>query len=361
MVKRDALLATIRLQGAGFRGWGALGSPFYAELCDELALDAEADGPVAGVLAPYADAPFEAAYVLRLLGGVHRMALGGAAPAVAAHYPSTGGDGDARAAFAEIVALMADPPAEVLDALTRPPQTNEVARSAALASGLLTVAYETGLPLRLREIGASGGLNLRPDSYWFEQGGVGWGDAASPVRFVDLWPTGSPRFEFGAEIVDRRGCDRDPIDASADGGALTLLSYIWPEPEARFTRARDAMAIARATPIAIDRADAVDWLREQLAVPEPGSATVVFHSVVWQYLGEATQAAVRTALDAAGRRAAPDAPLAWLRLEPHPETYAPAQLQLTLWDGSASEPRARLLATTGFHGGIVTWLDDAAS
>jgi len=41
-----------------------------------------------------ADAPFEAAYVLRLLGGVHRMVLSGAAPDVAAHFPSTGGDGD---------------------------------------------------------------------------------------------------------------------------------------------------------------------------------------------------------------------------------------------------------------------------
>ena len=29
------------MQGAGFAGWGALGSPFYAELCDELAVDAE--------------------------------------------------------------------------------------------------------------------------------------------------------------------------------------------------------------------------------------------------------------------------------------------------------------------------------
>ena len=361
MEHQDTLLTTIRLQGAGFKGWGALGSPFYADLCDEVALDVEREGPIARVLAPFAAEPFESAYVLRLLGGIHRMALSGAAPAVAAHYPSTGGDGDAAAAIVAIADLLAEPPGEVLDALTRPPQTNEVARSAALASGMLAIARETGLPLRLREMGSSGGLNLRPDAYWFEQDGAGWGNAASPVRFVDLWPDGAPPFAPGAEIADRRGCDRDPIDASAGSGALTLLSYIWPEPEARFTRARDAIEIARDMPVAIDRADAVDWLGVQLSEPAPGRATVVFHSVVWQYLGDETQAAITAALDVAGRRATRDAPLAWLRLEPHPETYAPAQLHVTLWDGRVVDPEPRLLATTGFHGGLITWLDHSAS
>jgi hypothetical protein len=42
-----------------------------------------------------------------------------------------------------------------------------------------------------------------------------------------------------------------------------------------------------------------------------------------------------------------------LRLEPNPETYAPAELKVTLWDGS--DPQDHLLATTGFHGGSITW------
>ena len=117
MEDRAKLLATVRRQGAGFAGWGALGSPFYAGLCDELAVDVERDGPVARVIAPFGDAEFEAAYVLRLLGGVHRMVLAGAAPDLAAHYPSVGGDGDAHAAFAVMRALLDDPPETVLDAL----------------------------------------------------------------------------------------------------------------------------------------------------------------------------------------------------------------------------------------------------
>jgi hypothetical protein len=78
------------------------------------------------------------------------------------------------------------------------------------------------------------------------------------------------------------------------------------------------------------------------------------HSVVWQYLDEATHLAVRHTLERVGARATPDAPVAWLRLEPHPVTYAPAELRLTCWDGAA-EPRESLLATTNFHGGELQW------
>jgi len=355
MEHRAQLGETIRWQRAGMAGGGSLGSPFYFALCEGLAVDLEQDGPATRVLAPFAAAPFEAAYVLRLLGGLHRLVLSGDAPELARHYPSVGGDGDGPAAFAAIQDLLVDPPPAVLDALTRPPQTNEVARSVALASGLLVIAQETGRPLAVREIGTSGGLNLRPDSYWFEQGGAGWGDPTSPVRFVDLWRDGSPPFAAGLEIASRRGCDRDPIDATSPDGALTLLSYVWPEPAERFDRARAAITLAGATPVRIDRADAASWVGDQLRDRRSGTVLVVYHSVMWQYLDAATQDAVREQLDAAGRAATPDAPLAWLRLEPNPATYVPAELRLTLWDGGSAAPPERLLATTGFHGGPITW------
>ena len=346
MEHQAELRETIRWQRAGMAGGGSLASPFYFTLCDGLALDLEQDGPATRVLAPFAAAPFEAAYVLRLLGGLHRLVLSGEAPELARHYPSVGGDGDGEAAVAAIQELLIDPPPAVLDALTRPPQTNEVARSVALASGLLVVAQETGRPLSVREIGTSGGLNLRPDSYWFEQGGAGWGDPTSPVRFVDLWRDGTPPFGAGLEISSRRGCDRDPIDATSPDGALTLLSYVWPEPAERFERARAAITLAGRTPVRIDRADAASWVGEQLQDRRPGTALVVYHSVMWQYLDAPTQAAVRDQLDEAGRAATPDAPLAWLRLEPNPATYVPAELRLTLWAGRSS---ASTRAAAGHH------------
>jgi hypothetical protein len=78
---------------------------------------------------------------------------------------------------------------------------------------------------------------------------------------------------------------------------------------------------------------------------------------MWQYLTDAAHAVIVAALQTAGAAATRDAPLAWLRLEPNPETYMPAELRLTVWEGTG--PRETLLATTGFHGGVVHWLGDA--
>ena len=349
----EQLVETLRWQAAGCAG---LGCPFYERLCAGLIADVQDDGPAGRLLAPFAGESLNAAYVLRFLGGLHRLVLAGSAPALAAHYPSVGGDGDADAALAAIQALAGEPPHELVDALTRPPQTNEVGRSIALASGLLHIARHTARPLRLREIGTSGALNLRPELYWYEQAGQGWGNAASPVRFVDVWEGATPPLDARLEIVDRRGCDPDPIDVTSHDGALTLMSYVWPEPATRFARARAATQLAATLPITLDRAGAQDWLPEQLNQEVPGTALVVYHSVMWQYLNKPAQDQIRACLYSAGADASPDAPLAWLRLEPHPQTYFPAELRLLLWDGCATEPDEQLLATTGFHGGPITWL-----
>jgi hypothetical protein len=61
-------------------------------------------------------------------------------------------------------------------------------------------------------------------------------------------------------------------------------------------------------------------------------------------------------LRAAGARATPDAPLAWLRLEPHPQTYVPAELRVSIWPPRGGVVENRLLAKTGFHLGPVEWL-----
>jgi hypothetical protein len=113
--------------------------------------------------------------VLRFFAGIHMRVLDGSSSTLGAHFPSAGGDGDARAAMGAIAELLDASPEAVQGALAVTPQTNEVGRSPALASGLLVVASQTGMPIRLREIGSSGGLNLRLDSYWYERDGEGWG------------------------------------------------------------------------------------------------------------------------------------------------------------------------------------------
>jgi hypothetical protein len=341
----------LRLQA---RGCSYLGSPFYAGLLEWMIDDVEAGGPVWALLEPHAGETAGAAYPIRLLAGVHRAVLSGAAPALAAHFPTTGGDGDVAATWPAFRDFLAAPPEVLLDTLRRPPQTNEVGRSASLAGGLAVVAQRTGLPLRLLEIGTSAALNLRLDRYWYEQDGVGWGDPATAVRFVDLWAPARPPFESGAVVAVRRGCDRDPIDASgldASDASLTLLSYVWPGQDARFETLRAALDIAAAFPITVDRADAVEWVPSQLAVPQTGLATVVMHSVFWQYLSPETQAAIVASLATAGARATADAPLAWLRLEPSASGNS-LELRLTTWP----ENDESVLAKAGFHAGRVTWL-----
>lgn len=330
---------------------GGMGCAFYRDLLPLMAADARAEGAVWSIMEPFADAPFDDAYALRLLGGLHHVVLGGEEPELARHYPSTGGDADAAAAWPLLRALIEARPPSVATALAGPPQTNEVGRSAALVGGMLTFGAEAGRALRLRELGSSAGLNLRVDSYRYEQAEAAWGDTASAVRFRELWSPGVPPFGAAVEIADRKGCDLHPIDAGSPHGARWLLAYVWPGQTERLDRLRAALDIASRVPVTIEREDVGPWCERELRVPVPDRATLIFHSIFWQYLPEPVAARVTAAIEAAGDRATADAPIGWLRLEPSP-TELHADLRLRTWPGGAD----RLLATAGFHDGPVRWL-----
>ena len=330
------------------RGCGGLGSPLYAAMMERAAQDAEAGGPVASVLAGHEADPGPSALALRLFGQVHRLVLGGDAPELAAHYPSTGGDGDAEAAWTAFRRLLAGRGDELRPLLDRPVQTNEVGRSAVLVGGYQAVAGRTGLPLRCLEVGTSGGLNLRWDRYRYGY----WGDPASPVRFLER-----PPLDVAVEVVERRGCDTTPVDPTTDEGRLTLLSFLWPDQTERFRRTAAAIEVARAVPARVEEADAVAWARAMLADPAPGVATVLTHSVVAQYLGEARWYELLEVVEEAGLRATAAAPFAHLRMEPVIGSGAGArggefELRLTTWPGGEH----RLLARCGGHGPPVAWV-----
>jgi hypothetical protein len=329
----------------------SMGSPFYGELLGRMAGDIAAGGPVGRFLADRLDSTYEDAVPLRFLGGVHRLVLAGRTPELAARFPSVGGDGDANRAWPAVLDALEAHRDAVREALTRPPQTNEVGRSASLVGGFLLVAGETQLPLRVLEVGSSAGLNLRFDRYWYETDGAGYGDRASPVRFTGLWEEGRPPFDTPITIAERRGCDRDPIDAGSEDGRLTLLSYVWPGQTERFAMLRAALDVARDVPVTIDRAEIPAWLAPQLREPSEGFATVVFHSITWQYLTDEERAAAEAELAGAGDRATPGAPLAWLRLEPSAD-LSHAELRLTAWPGGSE----RLLARCHYHLGPVRWV-----
>lgn len=328
-----------------------LGSPLYAGLLERAVADARDGGVVSELLAPWAGAREGDVPALRLLGAVHRIVLEGGARDLEAFYPSVEGDptrGDPWPAFRAVLSSDGERIAELM---RRPVQTNEVGRSAALLGGFLVVARETGLPLRLLELGASAGLNLRWDHYRYDRAGGGWGDEASPVRVEEPFAgAGRPPLDVAVRVLERRGCDARPVDPTGEEGRLTLLAYVWPDMTARFERLSSALEVARLVGARVDEADLLAWLAAT-PLTGPGAATVVFHSIVMQYLPRESRARVSELLDEAGAAATAAAPLAWLRLEPGSKT-AQAEVRLRTWPGGEE----RLLATARFHGPPVRWL-----
>jgi hypothetical protein len=331
-------------------------SPLYRALLATIVEDAETGGVTDEVLAqtdPALD-PVADALTLRFLGGVHRLVLEGKAPDLARFYPSVGGRYDAETPASELravlLATIADHRDELVTAMTRGVQTNEVGRCAALLLGFLAVAREASPKLRVLEIGASAGLNLRWDRFRYEGGadGSAWGDPASPLRFAGVYADPAPDLDAVAEVVERAGCDRSPIDATSEEGSSLLRSFVWPDQLERFAALDAALAVAATTPAHVERADAAEWLESRLRErpADDGIATVVYHSVVWQYLPRATQERMRATFDAAGAQATRDAPLAWLRMEPAEDPNRAAEIRLRVWPGGED----RLLARSGFHG-----------
>jgi hypothetical protein len=330
----------------GQAGWcRRLGSPIYGHLLERAADDLVAGGPVRRVVEPYVDRPVNFAHHLRLMGATHRLALTGEAPKLAAHYPTTGGDGDPDGAWEAFIELISE--REIT--LERPVQTNEVGRAAALLGGFMTVADQTGLGLRCLEIGASAGLNLRWDRFRYEAADWAYGDAASPARVPCEYEGGRPPLPATVWVMERAGCDPSPIDATTEDGALTLQSFIWPEQVDRLELLRAAIEVARRTPVTVDEASAADWLVERLARERGGGATVVYHSIMWGYMTDEDRARITQTIVAAGERATPSEPLAWLRMEPGADQ---ADVTLTTWPDFDE----RVIAHAGYHGRPVRWV-----
>lgn len=272
-------------------------SPLYAALLTRLADDATGGGPTATILAGHDDDPRGSALGLRFMAALHRAVLERRAPRLALHYPSVGGTADPDRAWPAVRELLAEQTGRLRADLERPCQTNEPGRAAALLAGLLHVVRSRGGErLRLLEIGASAGLNLRVDAYRIGD----LGPPRSPCQIADPWDGQPPRAAPYA-IVERRGCDRAPVDPTSAEGRLALTSSVWADQSARFERLRGALAVAADVPAAVDRADAAGWLRERLVEPQsPGVLTVVWHSVVRQYVEVTEWADVVAQLAAAG-------------------------------------------------------------
>lgn len=328
-----------------------LGSPLYERLLGDLAHDIETGGPCWRLIEDWDGELENGALALRVVGGLHYMALSGKAPELAALFPSCGGEiNEARLlpAAHDVLERLHD---ELLPFLSRPPQTNEVARSGVLLGGFLEAARLSGLPLRPREVGSSAGLNQCWDLFDYEMAGQHWGRGAGKLTLRPEWKGNPPPLKQRATVVSRGGCDLDPLDIRDPDIRLRLQAYVWPDQDLRLANLRAALKIALAQDVRVEKEAASSWTRRQLAERPEGECIVIYHSIVRQYFPPEEGAAFDGAIAEAGAAATPDRPVAWLRME-QLRFEQPIELRLTLWPGGQD----RLLAQAHPHGAIVNWV-----
>ena len=347
--EEDPMLAALHAQAVACE---SIGSAMYTRLFRDLADDYEDNGRTYAILAGRSTRPIHDAIPLRLAAAVHRIVLSGRDERLARHYPSVGGK-PGNDFTADFIAYMRDHIDEIDLALTQQVQTNEVGRSIVhltMSHWLTTQEIPT---FDFLEIGASAGLNLNFDKYYACSGQLRMGDSQSAVRFMGDCFTHTPDLpRIGAQVHRKRGVDISPLDVTQPEDETRLLSFFWPDQKARLERTRAAIDIAKVGPTLVDSASADTWLQQQLSRPLE-RATVVFHSIVWQYLGAGTQNGVREALATAAQRATTQTPLLWVRMEPAGPV---ADVQVDVWDGSSLDPIHYRLAEVGYHGQNMNWL-----
>ncbi|MES1201546.1 MAG: DUF2332 family protein [Pseudomonadota bacterium] len=312
------------------------GSPFMAQLMAAFADDLDEHGPLFRLVENWPGNPVADALMMRLAGALQAAAFSGRDPALAAQYPWSRADWNMTEFWPAARAFFARERDWAADFITSPPQTNETRRAIALLPGFLQLA-KLG-PLHTLEIGASAGLNLNWDRFRYETSSWRWGEGDGPLIDTD-W-RGAPPEALDARVVvaSRAGCDRNPIDINDPAQALRLRSYIWADQPDRFTRLDAAIALAKASGNRVERADAGDWLIARLAAPLPEGVTVVYHSVVAQYLAPETTAKIEAALTVGAAKADDKHRVARLRLEPNPILGLEGRIDdmavdLTIWPG----------------------------
>ena len=190
----------------------------------------------------------------------------------------TGPDRMPRAA-PELTSFLTRQGDEVRDLMrSRRTQTNEVGRCA-----VILPALPTG-PLALVEVGASAGLCLLLDRFFYDFGSIQIGAPSARVH-VGCALTGPARPPFTMpSIVWRRGLDLRPVDVRDDEAVRWLLACVWPDHHERRQRLEAAIDLARAEPPPVRAGDLVDDLPALLAEAPEDAQLVVVHSAVLTYV-----------------------------------------------------------------------------
>lgn len=343
---RSEIERVFRLQAAICRAGSA---DVAADLLEYAAGETRKDGPITRVVADWPRDPVESYLGVRFLAAIHRLVLTGRALELSSHFPSAGGRPKWPYLGVALTELAEEHAALLREWIEPVPQTNEVGRAAALSLGFHRVARDFALPLRILELGASAGLNLRWDAYRCEAGAHCWGPDRASVVIEASWEGPPPVLCEKVEVVARAGCEVAPFVLIEDPERRRLESYVWPDHVERLMRLRRAIASALDDPVRVEKQRAEEWLPEQLAEAADGVVTVVYHSSFWAYLQPSERAAIEASLESHAESAHEARPLAWLRLE---EEGAGISLRLRVWPSGED----RKLAEVANNGASIRYL-----
>lgn len=347
----------VRLHLVAFAGL-CMTSPFVSAL---LRLFAEEPGftllmAIAGDLQDVTTHPDLVLPGIRLTGALNLLALAGEEKALADVVPPRQMEfsDTTRAAVLDVMQRRQ----EKLRLLTRsPPQTNEVARSSVLYAGICHIG--SARPVRLLELGSSAGFNLLCDCYAFPK----YPNSSASEVVIDFdWQGSVPDTSAWRAPVamSRKGCDLNPLDLTTEEEFLRGLSYVWPDQLRRVAAFKAAAAShCQRRDVRVEQESAEVFLEKELSGAPV--ATVVMHSIFYQYAPANVRKQIATVIREAGQRATPDAPLHWLRFELEqiltPEVQSERYiLDCVTYTGETEEGTRVLLAEAHPHGCWIKWL-----
>lgn len=332
-------------------------APCTARIVRSLTKVIEGETACARRMASWQGLALKDAMPLRIAGGLHHLLLSGTDDRLARVY--SGQITDQGLVDRLVCELFETYDNLLLPWFDGPPQTNEAGRSASIMAGLLWLARRVPAQFDLFELGASAGVNTMLERYHFRLGETEVGPQGSPMQIKPEWRGGcgsppTPPADFVIQSV--HACDIAPIDLADSASALRLKSYVWPDAPGRLARIDAAVQLASEKPPSLVQMDAAEFVKARLAAPQtPGTTKAMFHSIMWQYMPEASQTAITQMMEGAGAKATPETPLGWVALETDPETFR-HELKVRYWDGVAARGEIHTLAFAHPHGAWVEWL-----
>ncbi|MGZ4205096.1 MAG: DUF2332 domain-containing protein [Actinomycetota bacterium] len=333
-------------------------SPLYERLARGVA-----DDPT--LLEPLLAAPRAQRRATLYFAAIHHLVLAGDGGDLAAFFPDVAADHARGNPLPALRTFLADHDAALRARFaTHNTQTNEVGRCAFLLPMFATVAAHAGKPLALIEAGASAGLNLLFDRYFYDYGSAGSvGDPAARVRLAPEVRGTSPVPAAMPAVASRVGIDLQPVDVRDDDQIAWLRACIWPEHAERMELFTNAVAAAREDPPHIIRGDVLDALPEAVAGAPAAASVCVFHTATLVYLSHTERAHFAELVHEAGR----DRPVWWVAAEGprilrqvFPDTPIPLREDGYGLVVARAGSDARCVGASSYHGRWVEWSETPA-